>query len=101
MSGHTAGSWRYRRENDGAFTIYPAWHEWRKDLVLARVTPGSSTAEGNARLMASAPEMHTALIGAVEALRATSSFMRGQSLSTKELDAIVEAINELLDRIDG
>ncbi|MBQ7594665.1 MAG: hypothetical protein IJU48_09975 [Synergistaceae bacterium] len=102
MSDYTAGAWRYRRENDGTFTIYPAWHEWRKDIVLARVlTPGKSTAEPNARLMASAPEMHTALIAAGEVMKAISFFLSERGLSTEELDAIIGVIDDLLGRIDG
>lgn len=48
-----------------------------------------------------APEMHAALIGAVEALRATEVFMSGQGLETEDLNEIIATIDELLNRIDG
>ena len=71
MSKYTAGAWRYRKETDGTFTIYPAWQDWSNDVVLAKVlTRGISTAEHNARLMASAPELKMALVETIEALRA-------------------------------
>lgn len=54
----------------------------------------------HARLISAAPEMHIALIGAVEALRAIEIFMSGQGLETDELDKIVRTIDELLDRVD-
>ena len=45
-------------------------------------------------------EMRVALIGAVEALRATEIFMCGQGLETNELNLIVRTIDNLLDRIE-
>ena len=45
-------------------------------------------------------EMRIALIGAVEALRATEVFMCGQGLETNELNLIVRTIDNLLDRIE-
>lgn len=48
-----------------------------------------------------APEMRAALIGAVEALRATEIFMKGQGLETEDLNEIIAVIDELLNRIDG
>ena len=54
-----------------------------------------------ARLIEAASEMHIALIGAVEALRATALFLNSQGLNTSELNEIISVIDELLDRIDG
>lgn len=53
------------------------------------------------RLIDCAPEMYAALVGAAEALRATEAFMCGQGLETDTLNAIIETIDELLNRIDG
>ncbi|MBQ6971737.1 MAG: hypothetical protein IJP86_05195 [Synergistaceae bacterium] len=98
MSEYTAGSWKYRREDDGTFTVYPAWY---KKVILARVPALGGAAEPNARLIACAPEMHNALAGANEALRATEAFMSGKGLETEALREIVRRIDGLLDRIDG
>ena len=102
MSKYTAGAWRYRKETDDTFTIYPAWQDWSNDVVLAIVlTHGISTAEHNARLMASAPELKMALVETIEVLRATEVFMCAQGLDTEELNEVIGIIEELLDRIDG
>ena len=108
MSKHTAGAWRYFRNCEGSYSVYPAKcdeHTHFPRIVLAEVQSfknlGDQTGEANARLIASAPEMHTALIGAVEALRATEVFMCGQGLETDTLNAIIRTIDELLDRVDG
>ena len=55
----------------------------------------------NQKLIDAAPEMHLALIWAVEALRGTEVFMTAQGLDTEELNKIIDVIDELLDRIDG
>ncbi len=99
MSNHTLGTWRYFRNIDGKFSIWP---EGSWDTKIAEVfTTGIYDPGANARLIASAPEMKTALVGAVEALRATEVFMCAQGLDTKELNKIIGIIDGLLDRIGG
>lgn len=98
MSKYTAGSWKYRREDDETFTVYPAWH---KGVILARVPALGDTAEPNARLIASAPEMHHALTAANEALKATEVSLADKGLETDDLNEIVRVIGGLLSRIDG
>ena len=99
MSDYTPGIWRYFKNIDGQFSIWP---EGSWDLKIAEVcTKRIYDPRANARLIASAPEMHTALVGAVEALRATEVFMCAQGLDTKELNKIVGIIDRLLNKIDG
>lgn len=104
MSNYTPGTWKYFRNADDTFSVFPAeaLDNGYVHTVIAEVfTDGITDPEANARLIASAPEMHTALIGADEALRATEVFMKAQGLDTEKLNAVVEIIDGLLDRIDG
>ena len=104
MSEYTPGTWKYFRNEEGTFSVCPAecFGNGYADTVVAEVfTEDISDPEANARLIASAPEMHTALVGAVEALRATEVFMCAQGLDTKELNKIVGIIDRLLNKIDG
>lgn len=99
MNGHTLEAWKYFRNEDGNFSIYPAGCD--ENPSLPKVLIAEVFAEENARLIAGAPEMRIALIAAVEALRATEIFMRGVSGDTDELNEIIDVMDELLDRIDG
>lgn len=105
MSGHTPGAWKYFRNEDGYYSVYPARcdeHKRFPKIVLAEVfTEHVRDAEANARLIAGAPEMRIALIGAAEALRATEVFLRGFGEATDEMNKIIEVVDKLLDRIDG
>ena len=105
MNGHTSEAWRYFRNEDGNFSVYPAGCDENPSLprvIIAEIfAEHFEDAEANARLIAGAPEMRIALIAAVEALRATEIFMRGVSDDTDELNKIIDVIDELLDRIDG
>lgn len=105
MNGHALGAWKYFKNVEGDYSVYPARcdeHQRFPKIVLAEVfTDHAENPEFNARLIAASPEMRIALIGAVEALRATEVFMSGQGLETAEMNKIIEVIDELLDRIDG
>lgn len=104
MSNYTPGTWKYFRNADDTFSVFPAeaLDNGYVHTVIAEVfTDGISDPEANARLIASAPELKTALVRAVEALRATEVFMKAQGLDTDKLNMIIEIIDGLLDRIDG
>ena len=99
MSNYTPGTWRYFKNIDGKFSIWP---EGTWDTKIAEVcTKGIYDPEANARLMASAPEMKVALVEGVELLRGVEVFMLAQRMDTKELNKAIGIIDELLDRIDG
>ncbi len=99
MSSYTPGTWRYFKNIDGQFSIWPE-DTW--DTKIAEVcTKGIDDPEANARLMASAPEMKIALIEGVELMRGFEVFMCAQGLDTKDLNKAIGIINGLLDRIDG
>ena len=105
MNGHVSGAWKYFRNNEGTFSVYPEGcdrHKRFPKIVLAEVfTEHAGNPEFNARLISASPEMYVALIDAVEALRATNVFMCGQGFASEEMDEIIEVIDELLARIDG
>ena len=105
MNGQVLGAWKYFRNAEGNYSVYPArCDEDRRfpKTVLAEVfSEHAENPEFNARLIAASPEMKIALIGAVEALRATEVFMRERNFETKHLNDIVGIIDDLLDRIDG
>ena len=105
MTRHTPGTWAYFYNAEGNYSVYPAKYDrhprFPKALVAEVITRDKETREADARLIAGAPEMRIALIGAVEAMRATELFMCGLGLETDELNKIVGIIDELLDRIDG
>lgn len=92
------------RAND-CYAVYPAKFDrhpkFPKGIIAEVCTRDLETRKADARLIASSPEMHIALIGAVEALRATEVFMYGQGLETEHLNGIIGIIDDLLDRIDG
>ena len=99
MSGHTftgLEAWEYFRNSEGSYSVYSAKcdkHKHFPKIVLAEVfTEHVDNPEANARLIASAPEMRVALIGAAEALRATEVFMCDKGFSTAELNKIVDTI---------
>ena len=99
MNGHVSGAWKYFRNSKGTFSVYPERcdrHKRFPKIVVAEVMT-----EQDARLTAASPEMKVALIGAVEALRATEVFMCSQGFATEEMNEIIEVIDELLDRIEG
>ncbi len=99
MSGYTPGTWRYFKNIDGKFSIWP---EGTWDTKIAEVcTKGIYDPRANARLMASAPEMKIALVKSVELLRGFEVFMSALGLDTKELNRAIGIIDGLLDRIDG
>ena len=105
MSGQVLSAWKYFRNAEGNYSVYLArcdQHQHFPKIVVAEVfSEHVVNPESNARLTAASPEMKIALIGAVEALRATEMFMRGQGLETAEMNKIIEVIDELLERIDG
>lgn len=104
MNGQSSGAWDYIRDYDGNFIITALCDDPKEfpEIAIAEVFSGhAKNPEFNARLIAASPEMRIALIGAVEALRATEVFMSGQGLETAEMNKIIEVIDELLDRIDG
>lgn len=104
MSNYTPGTWKYFRNADDTFSVFPAEaldNGYVHTLIAEIFTDGITDPEANARLIASAPELKIALVGAVEALRATEVFMCAQGLDTEELNAVIEIIDGLLDRIDG
>ena len=101
MSNYTPGIWRYHRNIDGSYSVYQA----DSGVIIAEVrcfnNLGDHTGEANARLIASSPETHIALVGGVELLRSFEVFMLAQRMDTKELNKAIGIIDELLDRIDG
>ena len=104
MSGQALVAWDYVRNYEGNFFITAPCDDPKEfpEIAVAEVFSGhAENPEFNARLIAASPEMRIALIGAVEALRATEVFMSGQGLETAEMNEIIEVIDELLDRIDG
>ena len=105
MSRYTPGEWKYFWNANDCCAVYPAKYDrhpnFPKAIIAEVCTRDLETREADARLIASAPEMHIALIGAVEALRATEVFMCGQGLETDDLNGIIATIDRLLDRIDG
>ena len=104
MSGQALVAWDYVRNYEGNFFITAPCDDPKEfpEIAVAEVFSGhAENPEFNARLIAASPEMRIALIGAVEALRATEVFMSGQGLETAEMNKIIEVIDELLDRIDG
>ncbi len=99
MSDYIPGTWRYFKDIDGKFSIWPE-DSW--DTKIAEVcTKGIYDPRANARLMASAPEMKIALIEDVELLRAFEVFMRDSGYDTKDLSEAIRIRAELLGRIDG
>ena len=105
MNGQVLGAWKYFRNAEGNYSVYLArcdQHQHFPKIVVAEVfSEHVVNPESNARLTAASPEMKIALIGAVEALRATEVFMRERNFETKHLNDIVGIIDDLLDRIDG
>ena len=99
MNNHTPGAWWYVWNADRWMVF--AGHGKKRTTLAEVFTQNVDDPKANTRLIASAPEMHTALIWAVEALRATEVFMCGQGLETDTLNGIIAVIDELLDRIDG
>ena len=98
MSGHTSGMWWWVWD-EGRWKIFAG--SGKKRIALAKVfSKNVDNPKANTRLIVSAPEMYVALSGAVEALRATEIFMRGQGLETDTLNGIIETIDDLLARID-
>ena len=75
MSRHTPGEWRYFRNANNFYTVYPAkfdMHPNFQKAVIAEVcTRDLATREADARLITASSEMNIALISAVEVLRAT------------------------------
>ena len=104
MSGQALVAWDYVRNYEGNFFITAPCDDPKEfpEIAVAEVFSGhAENPEFNARLIAASPEMRIALIGAVEALRATEAFMSGKGLETEALREIVRRIDGLLDRIDG
>lgn len=104
MSNYTPGTWMYFRNADETFSVSPAEcldYDYERIVIAEVFTDGITEPEANARLIASAPEMKTALVEAIKALMATEVFMRSLGLDTKELNKIIGIIGRLLDRIDG
>ena len=108
MSTHTPGKWDYISNINGTYSVYSRSERGFDDTYgfgtnsLAEVfTEGVIDPEANARLIAAAPELRVALIGALEALEATAEFMSTINLQTEDLRSITGTISELLDRIDG
>ena len=101
MSRHTPGAWKYFKNVDNTFSVIPAECQGFETTVLAEVfTEGIDDPEANARLIAASPELYSALVLCVEALRATEIFMAGRGLGTKELKGIINAAGELLASIE-
>ena len=93
MSIHTPGEWRYFRNANNFYTVYPAkfdMHPNFQKVVIAEVCTRDL-----ARLITASPEMKIALISAVGALRATEVFMFGLGLKTDDLNTIIRVIDEL------
>ena len=96
MNNHTPGAWKYLKNDDGTFSIFPVESENFEAELLAE-----AFTEDNARLIASAPELYQALICAAETIRATEVFMCAQGLIGDEIGKIINTIDDLLERIDG
>ncbi len=105
MSGFTNGLWKYRKNPEGTFSVFPADSltdgGYAKTLIAEIFTEGIDDPEANARLSSSAPEMYQALIYTNQVLRATEVFLVAQGLDVQEVNEIISTVEDLLDRIDG
>ena len=66
MNNHTPGAWKYLKNDDGNFSVFPVENKNFEAELLALVFN-----EDNARLIASAPELYQALVWAAETIKAT------------------------------
>lgn len=91
--------WEYFRNSKGTFSIFPT-NTIQGSMIAEVLTENIADPEGNARLIASSPELYQALIYSQEILRNTEIYMTGQGLESGELDEIIRTVDELLDRIN-
>lgn len=100
MNRHSQGNWRlYEREDGHIFIITDTAGFGINRAVAEVLTWNIDDPKDNARLLVSAPEMHSALVAANEALRATEVFLSGIDGNTVSLDEIITKIDDLLDKI--
>lgn len=114
MANHTPGPWHAELGIDGAASANGTRTDVRaadglvartdRQALSGRMTRSITEQEANARLIAEAPAMYEALRTAVEAIRLTREYV-GEALLPPMpgwawYDA-TEAINDLLERIDG
>lgn len=94
---HTGGRWRYFRNVEGNYTVYPEKcdkHPKFSKIVIAEIyTENVRDGEANARLTATAPEMCEALEDCAELLEQL------QSWENDELDAEFPEIGDLRIKI--
>ncbi len=100
MNRCSQGEWRlYEREDGHIFIITDTAGFGINRAVAEVLTWNVDDPIDNARLLVSAPQMHSALVSAVEALRATNAFLLGINGDTPPLDEIISKIVDLLDDI--
>lgn len=100
MNRCSQGDWRlYEREDGHIFIITDTAGFGINRAVAEVLTWNVDDPKNNARLLVSAPQMHSALVAAVEALRATNAFLSGINGDTPSLDEIISKIDDLLDDI--
>ena len=103
---HTLGPWKCVPNFEGGIDVITSHRiSWDGErfpgkLIAEVETEGIRDPNANARLIAKAPEMYTALCQTVKALKATEDYMRYQELDTLHLDSIINGIEDMLDSID-
>lgn len=109
MSNHTPGLWKYFKNTDGTFSVFPTGNGYFDNegkgyaaTILAEVfTDGIDDPEANARIISASPEMYDALKMILEALIATGLFMATSGLETDKINELVDYVSELLAKIDN
>ena len=88
-------AWQYIKNEEGTYSVY------KTDSVSGKRLVAVAFREDDARLIASVPEMETALHYAAKTLKATEAFMADKGMETDDLSEIVGVIERLLDRVNG
>lgn len=87
-------AWKYIKNEEGTYSISTNGSTGKRVVAVA-------FREDDARLIASVPEMETALHYAAKTLKATEAFMADKGMETDDLSEIVGVIKRLLDWING
>ncbi|MBQ3447638.1 MAG: hypothetical protein IJG37_08355 [Synergistaceae bacterium] len=88
-------AWQYIKNEEGTYSVS------KTDSVHGKRLVAVAFREDDARLIASVPEMETALHYAAKTLKATEAFMADKGMETDDLSEIVGVIERLLDRVNG
>ena len=88
-------AWQYIKNEKGTYSVS------KTDSVHGKRLVAVAFREDDARLIASVPEMETALHYAAKTLKATEAFMADKGMETDDMSEIVGVIERLLDRVNG